>query len=630
MTISTLLFQALNGLASASGLFLIAAGLSLIFGVTRIINIAHGSLYMLGLYIAYSFATGVGGALGFWGGIVATAAIVGLIGALIEIVLLRRIYRSPELFQLLATFALVLVINDATLWIWGPEDLLGPRAPGMQGAVEILGRRLPTYDLFLIFVSPVILLILHLFLQHTRFGRLVRAATQDREMVSALGVNQSMLYTAVFAVGSILAGLGGALQVAREAANLQLDLTVISDAFVVVVVGGMGSMMGAFLAAIIIAEIKALCIGIGLVDFGAFSINFSKLTLVAEFIVMAIVLVVRPYGLLGRPQAIVRTLGAPENPIRPATTVQIVAGALTLVLLTLLPLIARDAPYMLVLGVDVLVAVLLATSLHFIAGPGGMHSLGHAAYLGLGAYAAGLLVKWAAVPMAPVFLLAPIVAGLGALLFGWFAVRVSGIYLAMLTLAFSQIVWSIAYQWEDVTGGSNGILGIWPPPPFDRPAGYFLLALTITVVCVLLLRRFLFSAFGYAMRAGRDSMLRAEAIGIDVRRVHWFAFAIAGTVCGIAGCLFAFAKGSISPELLYVGTSINALVMVLLGGIQTLIGPIVGATVFTVLQDTIMRQTEFWRALLGAIILAIVLIFPEGIVGTMAKLGSLRLRRQTR
>ena len=130
---------ALNGLASASGLFFIAAGLSLIFGVTRIINIAHGSLYMIGIYLAYTFATRIGGGFGFWGGIVAAALIVAAIGALIEIVLLRRIYRAPELFQLLATFALVLVINDLTLWIWGPEDLLGPRAPGLRGAVEIFG-----------------------------------------------------------------------------------------------------------------------------------------------------------------------------------------------------------------------------------------------------------------------------------------------------------------------------------------------------------------------------------------------------------------------------------------------------------------------------------------------------------
>src|SRR5512142_3315864 len=124
MTFSSFLFQAVNGLSTASGLFFVAAGLSLIFGVTRIINIAHGSLYMLGTYICYSIATHVGGALGYWGGIVATAIGVAMLGVLIEVVLLRRIYRSPELFQLLAAFALVLVINDAALFIWGPQDLL--------------------------------------------------------------------------------------------------------------------------------------------------------------------------------------------------------------------------------------------------------------------------------------------------------------------------------------------------------------------------------------------------------------------------------------------------------------------------------------------------------------------------
>src|ERR1700748_2933180 len=183
MTLNAFLFQALNGLSSASVLFLIAAGLSLIFGVTRIINIAHGSLYMLGTYIAYSFATRIGGGLGFWGCIVATALVVGALGALIEMVLLRRIYCAPELFQLLATFALVLIINDAALYIWGPEDLLGPRAPGLRGAIEIFGRHLPSYDLFLIFVGPAVLLILHFALAKTRFGRLIRAATQDREKV---------------------------------------------------------------------------------------------------------------------------------------------------------------------------------------------------------------------------------------------------------------------------------------------------------------------------------------------------------------------------------------------------------------------------------------------------------------
>ena len=399
MSFDALLFQALNGLSSASGLFLLAAGLSLIFGVTRIVNLAHGSLYMLGLYIAYSLATYIGGAVGYWGGMVLTALGVGLIGAFIEMVLLRRIYRAPELFQLLATFALVLIISDGVLYLWGPQDLLGPRAPGLAGAVEILGRHLPSYDLFLVFVGPAVLLALHFALARTRFGRLVRAATQDREMLGALGVNQAMLFTAVFALGSALAGFGGALQIAREPANLGIDLTALGDAFVVVVVGGMGSISGAYLAAVLIAEVKALCIGIGLVHIAGFAVNFSKLTLVAEFLVMAVVLIVRPYGLLGRAQAAVRSVAEPEDPIRPATPALKVFGALVLAVLIALPWLASGSPYTLVLGVDILIAVLFATSLHFIMGPGGMHSFGHAAYFGLGAYGAALLVKWLALPM---------------------------------------------------------------------------------------------------------------------------------------------------------------------------------------------------------------------------------------
>ena len=620
MTLNAFLFQVLNGLSSASGLFLIAAGLSLIFGVTRIVNLAHGSLYMLGTYIAYSFATQLGGVFGFWGGILATALIVGVIGALIEIVLLRRIYRAPELFQLLATFALVLVINDAALWLWGPSDLLGPRAPGFRGAVEILGRRLPSYDLLLIVIGPLVLLLLHVTLARTRFGRLVRAATQDREMVGALGVNQAILFTSVFALGAALAGLGGALQIAREPANLAMDLTALGDAFVVVVVGGMGSIPGAYLAAVIIAEVKALCVGIGVVDFGFVTINFSKFTLVAEFLVMAVVLIARPYGLLGRAQAAVRSIAEPEEPIRPATPLLKALGVAVFALLLCLPLLAQGSPYLLVLGIDVLIAVIFATSLHFIMGPGGMHSFGHAAYFGLGAYGAALLAKWLGVPFGVALIAAPLLALAGALLFGWFAVRLSGVYLAMLTLAFAQIVWAAVFQWEGFTGGSNGVIGVWPPPPFDRSWVFFLLTLVLAAAAVLLLRRFLFAPFGYAMRAGRDSPLRAEAIGIDVKRVHWLGFAIAGCVCGIAGGLFAFAKGSISPETIHINRSIDGLVMVLLGGVQTLTGPIVGASVFATLQDTVMRQTEYWRALMGGIILLLVLAFPQGISGAIAAL----------
>ncbi len=618
MTLSALLVQMLNGLASASSLFLIAAGLSLIFGVSRIVNFAHGSFYMLGVYLAYSIIGRLGGSpLGYWGSVLFAAVLVALIGLVIELLLLRRIYRAPELLQLLATFAVVLVIRDAVLWVWGPEDLVGPRAPGLKGSVEILGRQFPTYDLVLIAIGPLVLGALWFILMRTRWGILIRAATQDREMVGALGVNQAWLFTGVFTLGAFLAGLGGALQSPREPANQFLDLLAIGDAFVVVVVGGMGSIPGAFLAALLIAEIKAICIAIGQVTVFGVSFSFSKLTLVVEFLVMAAVLIWRPWGLLGKPASVSRNAGHAEAPLRAATPLLRRLGWLFLAVLVVVPVAGAHAPFVNVLMIDILIAVLFAASLHFIMGPGGMHSFGHAAYFGLGAYGAALLFKSLSLPMELALLLAPMIAGLGALIFGWFSVRLSGVYLAMLTLAFAQIVWSIVFQWDVFTGGSNGIVGVWPAAWLSEKWIYYYLTLASTVAGVLLLRRVLLSPFGYAMRAYRDSPLRADAIGIDGIRVHWAAFVLAGMVCGLAGALFAFSKGSISPEVISVGRSIDGLVMVLLGGIQTLVGPWVGASVFTWLHDLVARETDYWRAMLGFTILALVLLFPQGIAGSL-------------
>ena len=254
-------------------------------------------------------------------------------------------------------------------------------------------------------------------------------------------------------------------------------------------------------------------------------------------------------------------------------------------------------------------------------GPGGMHSFGHAAYFGLGAYGAALLFKGLGLPMEFALVLAPVVAGLGALLFGWFSVRLSGVYLAMLTLAFAQITWAVVFQWDALTGGSNGLTGVWPAAWLTNKTHYYFLTLTCVVLSVWVLRRMLYAPLGYAMRAGRDSPMRADAIGIDVKRVQWVAFVVAGVFAGLAGALYAFSKGSISPETLHVSRSVDGLVMVLLGGIQTLAGPIVGAVSFTWLHDVVARNTEYWRAMLGGIILLLVLLFPEGLAGFARRLS---------
>ena len=601
MTSTAVLLQLLNGLATASSLFLIAAGLSLIFGVTRIVNFAHGSLYMLGMYVAVWLSERIG----FWASVPLAAAAVAALGAVVEIALLRRIYKAPELFQLLATFALVLVIKDAAHWLWGPEDLLGPRAPGFTGAVGIAGQAFPQYDLLLIMVGPLVFVLLHVFLRHTRWGVLIRAATQDREMAGALGVNQRWLFTAVFAGGAALAGFGGAMAIPREPANLEVDLTLISDAFVVVVVGGLGSIPGAFLAALLIGVTKAFSIGLG----------FSKLTLALEFLIMALVLIVRPWGLLGRPAGEVRAIV--EDPLKPVTRKGLIAIALVLALLASLP--AWSGDYALVLLTDVLVFALFAASLHFLMGPGGMASFGHAAYFGLGAYAAALLFLKANLPMEAALAAAPLAAAVGGLVFGWFCVRLSGVYLAMLTLAFAQIAWSVAFQWDELTGGSNGLIGAWPAAWLASREAYYYLALVLCSGGVLLLWRIIHAPFGYGLRAGRDSPLRAAAIGIDVRALQWAAFTVAALLAGVAGALFAFSKGSISPETLSVPRSVDGLVMVLLGGVQTLTGPVWGAALFTWLEDSVSREVDYWRAAIGAVILALVLLFPGGVAGSIGQ-----------
>lgn len=611
--------QFLNGLASAADLFLVSAGLSIIFGVTRIVNFAHGSFYMLGAYLAFTLVEGVFiPHLGFWPGIVAAAIAVAVLGGLLEATLLRRIYRAPELFQLLATFGVVLIVQDLVLLVWGPEDRIGPRAPGLEGAVSLLGHQFPRYDLFLIALGPIVLGGLYLLFRRTRWGVLVRAATQDREMAAALGVNERWLFTSVFVLGAFLAGLGGAVQLPREAVHHTMDLEIIVEAFVVVVIGGLGSVTGAFLASVILAELNAFGIVI-----------FPEVTLVLVFLVMAVVLVIRPTGLLGRPEFAIRAAsGVAEPPITPQSEAArnwVFAGVLGL---AVLPVVA-DA-YVLSVATEIMIFVLFAISLQFLMGISGMVSFGHAAPFGLGAYGAALMIKHAGAPMELAFLAGVGLAAAGALVIGWFCVRLTGVYLAMLTLAFAQIAWSVAFQWYGVTGGDNGILGVWPAEWASKPAVFFYLTLAVTTLALVILRRIIFAPFGFSLRACRDSVLRAEAIGIDRRQVQWLGFAVAGAFAGVAGALYAFLKGSVFPDVLAVPVSVDGLVMVLLGGIQRLNGPIVGALVYKLLQIVLSTYTDYWRLVIGVVIIGLVVAFPQGIVGFFGtRLDALLMQRRS-
>ncbi len=602
---SALAIQVLTGLAGASALFLVACGLSVIFGVTRVVNFAHGSLCMLGAYLGWSILSHLPrDPASFVLGVVLAALVTAAFGAVVEMLVLRRLYAAPELLQLLATFALLLMMQDGVQAIWGAEELALPRGPWLRSFVPILGERFPLYDLLLIGLGPLVLGALWLVFARTRFGLLVRAATQDREMLSALGVDQRVLFTAVFALGAGLAGLGGALALPDASANLQIDLRVITDAFVVVVLGGMGSIAGAYLAAVLIGVLQALGI-----------LLLPKATLVLVFAIMATVLVIRPQGLLGRKLVEVGDTALPAL-IRPAARWQIrlaLAGFAAAVLVGLFA-----GPFMLGLLTDTAIAILFAASLHLLLGPAGVISFGHAAWFGIGAYAAALTATALAAPLPLALLAAVLAAGALAALVGVLLVRLSGVALAMLTLAFAQIAWAVAVQWSGLTGGDDGILGVWPPG-WLGPRLYFLLCLVLCSATVLLLRRALFAPFGFALRASRDAPLRAAASGMMGERLRLVAFTLAGAAAGLTGGLAAFSKGSVFPGTLAIFRSVDGLAMVLLGGVQSMAGPVLGAIAYTGLFDGLLLASTYWRFLLGAALLALILWRPQGLAGGRAR-----------
>jgi branched-chain amino acid transport system permease protein len=287
--VNVLFAQALSGLTNASFLFLMASGLSLIFGVLRILNFAHGSLYMVGAYATYQFVVWFGpGELTFWGAVILAATIVAVLGGLIERLLLRHLYSREELYQLLFTYALVLFFTDIVKVIWGVQQHSVSRPPSLSGGEVMLGTMLPNYNLFIIVLGPAIALLMWLILQRTHAGRLIRAAALDREMLGALGININLLYLGTFVVGSFLAGLAGALITPVAAIVPGMDAEIIIALFIIVVIGGLGSFWGTFLGAIIY----------GLVfSFGI--LLMPRFSLFAVGALMVAVLILRPTGLLG-------------------------------------------------------------------------------------------------------------------------------------------------------------------------------------------------------------------------------------------------------------------------------------------------------------------------------------------
>lgn len=283
--------QFLGGITTSMFLFLIASGLSLIFGVLRVLNFAHGSFYMIGAYLAWQIVHTIGPGQGtFWFAVLGAATGVTVLGVAIERLLLRHLYGREDLYQLLFTYAVVLVLADTAKLLWGTQQLSVQRPDILDGTLRLFGVIVPHYNLFIAVLGPAIALFVWLVLYRTHIGRMIRAAALDRETLGALGANVGRLYTIMFGVGSFLAGLAGALVTPVKSVVPGMDVEIIIEAFVVVVIGGLGSLWGTFIGALIYGQFLSF----GILVFPRFSI-FSV------FVLMAIILIIRPWGLLGRP-----------------------------------------------------------------------------------------------------------------------------------------------------------------------------------------------------------------------------------------------------------------------------------------------------------------------------------------
>lgn len=285
MTADFVIVQGLNGIAYGLLLFLLAAGLSLIFGMMDVVNLAHGSFFMLGAYIGYSAARATHN---FWVALIVAPLVIGALGVLIETTLLKRLYRRPLLDQVILTFGLSFMVAELVKIVWGTNELVLQPPDIFAGPVDVLGNTYPVYRLFVIAIGLLIALALWMAERRTRIGAIIRAGVADRQMTAGLGVNIGAVFTGVFAFGAALAAFGGVVAGPVLSLFPGMDGQVLINALIVVVVGGMGSLTGAFWG--------GLLIGIAVTFL---TILVPAIALVLTFVVMGMILLVRPNGLFG-------------------------------------------------------------------------------------------------------------------------------------------------------------------------------------------------------------------------------------------------------------------------------------------------------------------------------------------
>ena len=624
MVVSSIVEQVLNGLSLGFVYVLLAVGLSIIFGVMHVINFSHGEMLALGAYFAVVLATRLGGGIGFVAALILAPLMVGAFGVLIERYTVQPLYDRNPLYHILLTFGLVLVINDAIVWIWGPTPTSMPTPELLSGPIDVFGITYAKYNLFMILFGALIAVGGWALLTRTRIGLIIRAGSQDREKVKQLGINIDNYYSLVFGFGAMLAGLAGVVLGGYQNVNPNMGMSVIIITFVVVIIGGLGSYKGAIVVGL----------GVGLVQTFV-QTHVPALDGIIVFLLLIGILLVRPEGLYGselQHKESETLLSAYDSVLSRDTQSKLALAAIGV--LSLVPFGAGTlfSQQIAVLLIEILIFALFALSLDFLMGYTGMVSLGHAMFFGIGAYTVVLMVLNITQLALVAVVFVVLVSAFAARVVGQLSIRVTGIYFALITLGFAELFYNSLFEFE-FTGGSDGLFGADPVyglPGFRfdlnsivvgvgrfRAVGdelFFFIALGTLLSTYLLLRRVLRSPFGRVLRAIRENEQRVEFVGYDTRRYKLQAFVISGVIGGLAGALFGLHWGFVDPTTAHWLTSGEVLIMVMLGGIGTLYGPMLGAGFFVGTEQLLMEYFDQARLILGVIFVLFVIFVPGGLV----------------
>jgi branched-chain amino acid transport system permease protein len=612
--------QTLNGLQLGAMLFLMAAGLTLVLGIMNLVNLAHGSLYMCGAFLAATFVA--------WSGsttfaLPAAILATGVLGLLLEATVLRVLYERNHLDQVLCTFGVILVANELMRIIWGPVPLNMPIPDVFAGSIGIFGLQYSTYRILIIVVGIAAAVLLYLLLARTRSGMLVRAGASDRMMIQVLGVNITRLNHFVFAVGAGLAGLAGAMAGPLLAVQSGMGEPVLIVTLVVIVIGGIGSIRGGFVAAMLI----------GLIDTFGRVLLPAALGSIIIYLLMAVILLFRPSGLFPATGAAAdettKALSSlhSSNPSLQHLKMRTFAVLATLLFFGLVPIVAdaMGEPFYIKFFTRTMLFGIAALSLGLILNYGGMVSFGHAAFVGVAAYVVAILgfhaTDGSSIFGLPgthnAFIAWPIAIGCSAtaaFFIGAVSVRTTGLYFIMITLAFAQMLF---YLFIALTtyGGESGLQmsqrsALWPIDLEDRTSFYYLV-FGIMIGCMALTARLVRSPFGLVLNGCRQNERRMRAIGVSTYRYRLAAFTISGAMAGVAGILLANLQAFATPIEMSWSRSGEFLIMVILGGSATLAGPLLGALMFQLVELFLEGWTEHWELFFGLLLIAYVLCPPR-------------------